>query len=167
LNELTKTPESVKVLDECIKLQLAKSADYQSKNSSVRQADYYPRGLETLYDICWAKMLRIRSVLDKGEDANFESVEDSFKDLINYASFAVSWNRGRIDGQEIIETTVSTATECPVDNYPPKLYRSDDGEVFTHVSEGKYVIGSGDINIVSRWSYDELMSTGKFQVYRP
>lgn len=95
-----KEPESVRVLKECIDLQKQKSADYQAEESSVRQADYYPRGLETLYDIIWAKMLRIRSVLDKGENANFESIEDSFKDLINYASFAVAWKRGGVDGQE-------------------------------------------------------------------
>ena len=31
---------------------------------------------------------------------NFESVEDSLKDMINYASFAVAYSRGKIDGQD-------------------------------------------------------------------
>lgn len=97
--------ESVKVLQECIELQNKKSSDYQNPNSRIKQLDYYPRGLHTITDICWAKMLRIYSVLeamenDKNYNPNFESLEDSFKDLINYSSFAVSWIRGGIDGQD-------------------------------------------------------------------
>ena len=38
--------------------------------------------------------------LDPSYEPNFESVEDSFKDMINYASFAVSFIRGGIDGQD-------------------------------------------------------------------
>ena len=30
---------------------------------------------------------------------NFESFEDSCKDLINYASFAAAYSRGKVDGQ--------------------------------------------------------------------
>lgn len=98
-----KPPESVKVLQECIELQLKKSADYQNPNSSVVQADYYPHGVNTIHDIMHGKMLRMRSVLDAmevpGYKPNFESLEDSAKDLINYASFLVSYARGRIPGQ--------------------------------------------------------------------
>src|SRR5665213_2418504 len=35
-------PESVKVLQECIDLQLKKSRDYQNPASTIKQADYYP-----------------------------------------------------------------------------------------------------------------------------
>ncbi|AHY25294.1 hypothetical protein PS2_044 [Serratia phage PS2] len=94
--------ESVKVLRECIELQNAKGSDYQSKASSVRQADYYVNGIQTIHDIMHAKMLRMKSVMDKiqaGESTNFESLEDSAKDLINYASFFVAYSRGKIDGQ--------------------------------------------------------------------
>jgi hypothetical protein len=48
------------------------------------------------------KLLRIYSVLETmeaGGKINFESVEDSAIDLINYASFLVSYMRGDIDGQ--------------------------------------------------------------------
>jgi hypothetical protein len=31
---------------------------------------------------------------------NFESLEDSGKDLINYASFLVAYCRGKVDGQD-------------------------------------------------------------------
>lgn len=98
-------PEAVNVLRECIDLQLRKSRDYQNPNSTVRQADYYPTGVFTIHEIMHAKMLRAKSVMeamlnDPDYKQNFESLEDSYKDLINYASFAVSYIRGQIDGQK-------------------------------------------------------------------
>jgi hypothetical protein len=97
-------PESVKALRECIDLQMRKSRDYQNPNSTVKQADYYPSGVKTIHEICHAKMLRALSVMEAMEkdpnyNQNFESLEDSFKDLINYASFAISYCRGQIPGQ--------------------------------------------------------------------
>lgn len=96
--------ESVNVLQECVDLQIKKSNDYQNPNSVIRQADYYPNGVSTILDIIWAKVLRARSVIEAMENdpnysPNFESIEDSFKDMINYASFAVAYSRGKIDGQ--------------------------------------------------------------------
>ena len=97
--------ESIKVLEECKLLQLKKSNDYQNKYSSVKQADYYPRGCYTILDIMHGKMLRIKSILEAMEsnnyDPNFESLEDSAKDLINYSSFFVSYLRKKIQGQKI------------------------------------------------------------------
>jgi hypothetical protein len=95
---------SVQVLRECIELQLKKSRDYQNPKSTIKQADYYPHGVLTILDIIHAKLLRTRSVLEAMEadpsyKPNFESMEDSMKDLINYASFYVAYSRGGIDGQ--------------------------------------------------------------------
>ena len=97
--------ESIKVLQECADLQLKKSNDYQNPNSTIRQADYYPRGFASILDIMHTKIIRMRSVLEAMEYdpnyvPNFESLEDSAKDLINYSSFAVSFIRGGIDGQD-------------------------------------------------------------------
>lgn len=97
--------ESVKVLEECAELQTKKANDYQNPNSIVRQADYYPMGVATILDIIHAKNLRARSVMeamqnDPDYSPNFESLEDTFKDMINYASFAVSYIRGKVDGQD-------------------------------------------------------------------
>lgn len=97
--------ESVRVLQECIDLQLKKSRDYQNPNSSIKQADYYPNGCMTLLDTIQAKVLRMRSVMeamvnDPSYNPNFESLEDSAKDLINYASFFVAYSRGQVDGQK-------------------------------------------------------------------
>jgi hypothetical protein len=98
------TPEAVNVLQECIDLQLKKSRDYQNPNSTVKQAQYYPNGIVTIHDIMHAKMLRMKSVMEAMQsddyDPNFESLEDSAKDLINYASFFVSFCRGKIPGQD-------------------------------------------------------------------
>jgi hypothetical protein len=99
-------PESVSVLNECVELQLKKSRDYQNPNSSVVQADYYPSGVKTIHDILHAKMLRAKSVMEAMENdpeynQNFESLEDTMKDLINYASFAVAYIRGGIPGQHL------------------------------------------------------------------
>ena len=47
-------------------------------------------------------MLRMYSVLETmeaGGKVNFESVEDSALDAINYLSFIVAYMRGEIDGQ--------------------------------------------------------------------
>ena len=67
-------------------------------------SDYYPRGIASLLDIVHAKTLRMYSVLeamenDKNYEPNFESLEDSAKDLINYGSFIAAYIRGGIDGQ--------------------------------------------------------------------
>lgn len=103
--ETKHTKESINVLHECIDLQLKKANDYQNPNSRIRQADYYPRGVASLLDIVLTKVLRMQSVLEAMEndpdyEPNFESLEDSSKDLVNYGSFIVAYCRGKIDGQE-------------------------------------------------------------------
>lgn len=97
--------ESVKVLKECIDLQLRKANDYQNPSSTIRQADYYPNGCQSIFDSMHAKVLRMRSVMeamsnDPNYTPNFESLEDSARDLINYTSFYVAYMRGKIDGQQ-------------------------------------------------------------------
>lgn len=105
VNEKDSVKESIKVLQECAQLQLKKSNDYQNPNSRIKQADYYPRGIATILDTIYGKVLRAYSVMeamdsDPNYQPNFESIEDSFKDMINYASFAVAYVRGGIEGQD-------------------------------------------------------------------
>ena len=97
--------ESLKVLQQAAEIQTRKSNDYQNPNSRIKQADYYPRGCATLLDAMHSKLLRIQSVMEAMENdpkytTNFESLEDSAVDLINYASFFVSYMRGGIEGQD-------------------------------------------------------------------
>lgn len=94
--------ESVKVLKECIDLQLRKSEDYQNPNSNVTQAMHYRRGVDSIHDIMQGKLYRAQSLIESNrtDAANFESLEDTYKDLINYASFAVAWLRNGVPGQD-------------------------------------------------------------------
>jgi len=94
------TRESVKVLQECMDLQIRKSQDYQNPNSNVLQAMHYRRGVDSIHDTMHGKMLRAQSLLESESDAHFESLEDTYKDLINYASFAISYIRGKMEGQD-------------------------------------------------------------------
>jgi hypothetical protein len=97
------TRKSANILMEAAELQERKGQDYQNPLSRVRQSDHYPRGVYTILDTINGKMLRMYSVLEtmeQGGKVNFESVEDSAIDMINYASFLVAYMRGEIDGQE-------------------------------------------------------------------
>lgn len=107
MTEVSKERPSVTVLRECIDLQIKKGQDYQNPNSNVVQAMHYRRGIDTIHDVMQGKMLRAQSLLEAAQNTdnnevrvNFESLEDTYKDLINYASFAVSWLRYQIDGQD-------------------------------------------------------------------
>ena len=96
--------ESVRVLKECIDLQIRKSQDYQNEASQVKQAHHYRRGVSTIHDMVAQKLLRAQSLVETAEcnkatAPNFESLEDTYKDIINYCSFAVSYIRGKMDGQ--------------------------------------------------------------------
>lgn len=125
--------ESVKFLHEAIKLQQKKSRDYQNPNSTVTQADYYPRGLYTIMDTIHAKLLRAQSILETYEDAqrdqcdyspNFESLEDTFMDIVNYASFAGSWCRGKMEGQDPRTGLLSNKSNRKVSNIAEDLMKS-------------------------------------------
>lgn len=132
--------ESLKVLQECADLQLKKANDYQNPNSNIKQADYYPRGVSSLLDIVHAKTLRMMSVVEAMENdpeynPNFESLEDSAKDLINYGSFIAAYIRGGIDGQTEDRDFLNRKVEVKskqgtwdsfFDNVPPMEWAADD-----------------------------------------
>jgi len=99
-NKEIETKESLNVLKECAYMQQKKSKDYQSDTSNVLQAMHYRRGIDTIHDIIIGKVTRATSLLESGNNPNFESLEDSYLDLINYASFAVSYMRGKMEGQQ-------------------------------------------------------------------
>ena len=97
--------ESLKALEEAAAIQNKKSNDYQNAESRIKQAQYYPHGCATILDLIHSKVLRMYSVMeamenDKNYQPNFESLEDSAIDLINYGSFFVSYMRGKMEGQD-------------------------------------------------------------------
>lgn len=116
---MEKERESVKILQECIDLQIRKSQDYQNPNSNIVQAMHYRRGVSTIHDMISQKLLRAQSLLEPMEngelrDPNFESLEDTYKDLINYASFAVSYIRGQMEGQDTTRDMLNRKIEVPI-----------------------------------------------------
>jgi hypothetical protein len=94
---------SANILLEAADIQEKKGQDYNNSVSRVQQADYYQHGVWTLLDTVNAKYLRMVSVLETmeaGGNINYESVEDSALDMINYASFVVAYMRGEVPGQK-------------------------------------------------------------------
>jgi hypothetical protein len=95
--------EAVKVLRECISLMIKKSEDYNSGSGGTLPIDYYPFGMISLYQMLHTKLMRVKSVMENaltGKSTNFESIEDSLKDLMIYSSFAVEFNRRQMRGQQ-------------------------------------------------------------------
>ena len=84
-----------KILTEVADLKERKSQDYQG--SSFNESDYFPYGQQSFNHMLWTKILRIRSTSEQ-PDVNFESVEDSLKDLIAYATMNIEWLRSDFSG---------------------------------------------------------------------
>ena len=80
------------VMFEAIDLKKRKSKDYQG--GKWTEADYFPYGQQSFNHMMWTKMLRIMSVSD-APDVNFESLEDSLIDMINYAAMNVAYLRNK------------------------------------------------------------------------
>ena len=129
-----KEKESVNVLRECIELQLKKSRDYQNPNSNVTQAMHYRRGVDTIHDIMQGKMYRAQSLLESRSNPSFESLEDTYKDLINYASFAVAWLRKKMEGQDTSR-----------DIFNRKLEPVAMEQLFREVEEDLYAIAKAEL----------------------
>lgn len=84
------------ILKEAAELKVKKSKDYQGGMWSEK--DYFPFGDESYIHMMWTKMLRIRSVAEK-ENVNFESLEDSLLDMINYSAMYIAYLRDKDSGE--------------------------------------------------------------------
>lgn len=87
VEEVANEDLSITIMEEAIALKKRKSADYQG--SQFTQDDYFIYGHTSYLHMLHTKMLRIRSVAEQ-EDTNFESLEDSLIDLINYSAMYAS-----------------------------------------------------------------------------
>jgi hypothetical protein len=155
------TRPSANILLEAAEIQNKKSQDYQNPLSRVRQADHYPRGVYTILDTVNGKLLRMYSVLEtmeQGGKVNFESVEDSALDAINYLSFIVAYMRGEIDGQaegkDIFNRRVSKQTH-PTDALTPAKFKN--GGTIT-VSPFKDMVGYLS-NATNTMNYETTVTT--------
>lgn len=90
------TRRAEEVLYECAELMAKKGAAY----NGFPQAQYYPYGLRDIWYMCFTKVKRLESQIVCEGEQNFESIEDSARDLINYASFLVEFAEGKMNGQE-------------------------------------------------------------------
>lgn len=75
------------VLQKVVALRAKKGNDY---NSGPTLRDYFPFGHQSYAQMLHVKMLRIHSllaVIAKGGKPNFEGINDTLEDLINYSSF--------------------------------------------------------------------------------
>jgi hypothetical protein len=59
------------------------------------------------------KVLRAQSLLESGNSPNNESLRDTYMDLINYCSFAVTWLDGKMEGQEVHRDIFNRPTQPP------------------------------------------------------
>lgn len=75
-------------------LRIRKGEDY---NSGIQLRDYFPFGHKSYLQMIHLKATRLRSLLERieaGGTPNFEGLEDTNDDLINYASFYGEWLAG-------------------------------------------------------------------------
>lgn len=71
-------------------LYLKKSADYNGDSKHYTLSNYFPFGTASYAQMIHTKSMRILSVAEKElnqKTANFESLQDSALDMINYAMF--------------------------------------------------------------------------------
>ena len=79
---------ALQVLKDAAELKELKSKDYQG--SLFTEEDYFPFADASYIHMLWTKMLRVRSVAEQ-EDQNFESLEDSLLDMINYSAMYAAY----------------------------------------------------------------------------
>ena len=81
---------AIDIMKEAIALKERKSIDYQG--STWTEADYFPFGDQSYMHMIHTKYLRMRNVMDSNE-VNFESLEDTLIDMINYCAMYTAWLR--------------------------------------------------------------------------
>ena len=84
---------AIDIMKEAIALKERKSIDYQGSKWS--EADYFPFGNESYMHMIHTKYLRMRNVMDSNE-VNFESLEDTLIDMINYSAMYAAWLRNQM-----------------------------------------------------------------------
>ena len=83
---------AIDIMQEAIELKQKKSKDYQG--GKWVEEDYFPFGRTSFMHMIHTKYLRIWSVMEQN-DTNFESLNDSLIDLINYAAMWAAWEENK------------------------------------------------------------------------
>ena len=79
---------AIDIMKEAIALKERKSLDYQG--SKWTEADYFPFGDESYMHMIHTKYLRMRNIMNS-EEVNFEGLEDTLIDMINYCAMYAAW----------------------------------------------------------------------------
>ncbi len=86
--------EVEKITQELSRILLKKHKDYGPLNIALAPGGALNGIRVRMYD----KLARINHLLDSGSEPNYESLEDSFIDLANYAIIAILVQRGKWEG---------------------------------------------------------------------
>ena len=78
----------LELIEPAIKLVDRKGEDY---NNTISLHEYFPFKDVSYQQMLHMKVLRMRSILEKGSAANFDSMLDSVYDLVNYAVFYLEY----------------------------------------------------------------------------
>ena len=79
---------ALQILEDAADLKRRKSEDYQG--GKYTEEDYFPFGHESYMHMIHTKYLRMRSVMEN-DNPNFESLEDTLVDMINYCAMYAAW----------------------------------------------------------------------------
>lgn len=82
--------EAYKILKECSDVLKKKGQDYN--NGSIKPEDYFLFGRLSYVQMIHLKCTRLRSLIET-KKPNYESVEDTLVDLINYAALFAEYER--------------------------------------------------------------------------
>ena len=75
------------ILHDCADLLRSKGEDYSG--GSIDELDYFKFQHDTPhFDVLWSKILRYKSILDQGDEMNFDNARDTLMDIVNYAARA-------------------------------------------------------------------------------
>lgn len=91
---LSLSTEVEKITQELSRILLKKHKDYGPLNIALAPGGALNGIRVRMYD----KLARINHLLDSGSVPNYESLEDSFIDLANYAIIAILVQRGKWEG---------------------------------------------------------------------
>ena len=86
---------ATQILKDAAALKELKSKDYQG--GKWTEEDYFPFGDQSYMHMIHTKYLRMRNIME-AEETNFESLEDTLIDMINYCAMYAAWLENQKDG---------------------------------------------------------------------
>ena len=106
---------AIDIMKEAIALKERKSIDYQG--SKWTEEEYFPFEDQSYMHMIHTKYLRMRNVMES-KDVNFESLDDTLIDMINYAAMYAAFLRNRSNKPDMSQSEFHT--------HPADDYRADD-----------------------------------------